>query len=72
MSGARRGGGAGDEPVLRFDCVVLAPGPVGLVAGAFDGRLERLQCCGVRPFGVGGCLTGRGQGGRLQDDEAFA
>ena len=28
--------GAGDQPVLRLDRVVLAPGPVSFVAGPFD------------------------------------
>ena len=35
--------GAGDEPVLRLDRVVLASGPVGFVAGPFDGQLEGAQ-----------------------------
>ena len=32
--------GAGDQPVLRLDRVVLAAGAVGLVAGTLDGQLE--------------------------------
>ena len=44
---------AGDEPVLRLDRVVLAPGPIGLVAGSLDAEFESPQGRGVCFFGIG-------------------
>ena len=63
--------GAGDQPVLRLDRVVLAAGPVGFVAGPFHGQLEGPQRRGVGLFGVGERVRGRGQGRRLQHGEHF-
>ena len=61
--------GAGDQPVLRLDRVVLAAGPVGFVAGPFHGQLEGAQRRGVGLFGVGERVRGRGQGRRFQHGE---
>jgi len=61
--------GAGDQPVLRLDRVVLAPGPFGFIAGPFDTELECAQVDGVRPFGVAERLRGRGERGRFENGE---
>jgi hypothetical protein len=61
--------GAGNEPVLRLDRVVLASGPVGFIAGPFGGQLEGTHCGGLGPFGVGQRLRGRGQRRRLENGE---
>ncbi len=58
--------GAGDQPVLRFDRVVLAHRAVGVEAGAFDGGLEHGEVGPPLLLGLGHGLGGRGQRGGLQ------
>jgi hypothetical protein len=53
--------GAGDQPVLRFDGVVLTQRAVGLIAGAFGGQFEDGQ-----PLPEVGVRFGERFGGRLQ------
>ena len=50
--------GAGDQPVLRLDRVVLAPGPAGFILGALDGEGERGQPLPVVLLGFGQRLGG--------------
>ena len=61
--------GAGDEPVLRLDRVVLAAGPAGLVTGPLGGQLEHAQRGGVGLLGAGERPAGRGQRRRGEHGE---
>jgi hypothetical protein len=56
----------GDQPVLRFDRVVLAHRAAGVEAGALDGGLEHGEAGPPLLLGLGHGLGGRGQRDGLQ------
>jgi hypothetical protein len=60
---------SGHEPVLRFDVVELAAGPLGFVTGSFDGELEGGDVAAVVGVGLGQGFGGGGQAGGFEDSE---
>ena len=63
--------GPGDQPVLRFDVVVLAVRPAGFETGPFQCAFEHGQVLAEPGFGVGHGLDGGGQAGGGERGQQF-